>query len=217
LGFLLTASVCLAAPARADDWKLISRAHGIEVYRRNVPGSDVVALKGIGTIDAPLWKVASILLDTKRAPEWVDSLKESRVVRRLGVNSYIEYNHISLPFIIKDRDFVSEVRIEVDPDLKAFALVYRPTADPGVPLTHSVRGEIISGRFRAVSLEKGQRTELTAEVQCDPKGFLPVWIVNLFQRNWPLTTFKALRTQAAKADIAMPDSFRDVLAPTTEF
>jgi len=204
-------------PVRADDWKLTSNEQGIEVYRRDIPGSDVVALKGKGTVDAPLWKVASILLDTKRAPEWVDSLRESRVLRRLGLTSYVEYNHLGLPFIMKDRDFVSEVRIDVDPRTRAFALIYKPTDDPDVPATPRVRGEIISGSFRATSLEQNKRTELTAELHCDPKGSIPKWIVNLFQKSWPRNTFEAIRIQAAKSNIAMPDEFREVLAPTQQF
>jgi hypothetical protein len=176
-----------------------------------------VALKGTGTIDAPLWKIASILLDTRRAPEWVDSLKESRVVRRLALNSYIEYNHIGLPFIIKDRDFISEVRIEVDSTAKTFALIYRPTDDLNVPATHHVRGEIVAGSFRAVSVDKDRRTNLTAELQSDPKGAIPGWLANFFQKNWPQSTFQAIRRQAGKPDIAMPDEFKDVLAPTRGF
>jgi hypothetical protein len=207
----------VALPVGTDDWKLLSKNGGIEVYRREVPGSPIVAFKGTGTIEAPLWKIASILLDTRRASEWVDSLKESRVVRRLALNSYIEYNHIGLPFIIKDRDFVSEVRIEVDPAARTFALVYRPTDDPNVPVTRHVRGEIIAGSFRAVSLEENRRTDLTAEVQSDPKGSIPGWLANFFQRNWPQSTFQAIRRQAAKPDIAMPDEFKDVLAPTRGF
>jgi hypothetical protein len=209
----LVALVLVALPARADDWKLVSKNGGIEVYRREVRGNPIVAFKGTGTIEAPLWKIASILLDTRRAPEWADSLKESRVVRRLALNSYIEYNHIGLPFIIKDRDFVSEVRIEVDPAAKAFALIYRPTDDPNVPVTRHVRGEIIAGSFRAVSLDEDRRTALTAEVQSDPKGSIPGWLANFFQRNWPQSTFQAIRRQAAKPDIATPDEFKDVLAP----
>ena len=212
----LVALSCVALPARAEDWKLVSSDRGIEVYRREVPGSHIVAFKGTGAIDAPLWKIASILLDTRRAPEWVDSLKESRVVRRLALNSYIEYNHIGLPFIIKDRDFVSEVRIEVDAAAKTFALIYRPTDDLGVPVTRHVRGEIVAGSFRAVSAEQG-RTSLTAELQSDPRGAIPGWLANFFQKNWPQSTFQAIRIQAAKSDIAMPEEFRDVLAPTRGF
>jgi hypothetical protein len=207
----------VAAPSYAEDWKVVGEQDGIEISRRDLPGEKIVTMKGVGMIDAPLWKIASILLDTARAPEWVDSLKESRVVRRLGPNDYIEYNHVGMPFIVKDREFVSDVRINVDPDARHFALVYRPTQDPGVPPVHGVRGEIVAGRFEAVSVERGRRTELTAELQCDPKGLLPGWLVNLFQRNWPLTTFEAMRRQAQKPDIVMPAEFKDVLEITRGF
>jgi hypothetical protein len=40
---------------------------------------------------------------------------------------------------------------------------------------------------------------------------------NFFQKNWPQSTFQAIRRQAAKPDIAMPDEFKDVLAPTRGF
>jgi hypothetical protein len=217
VGLFLAALLCMALPIQADGWKLVSKERGIEVYRREVPGTSIVAFKGTGTIDAPLWKIASILLDTRRAPEWVDSLKESRVVRRLALNSYIEYNHIGLPFIIKDRDFVSEVHIEVDPAARTFALIYKPTDDRNVPATHHVRGEIVAGSFRATSVEKDRRTDLTAELQSDPKGAIPGWLANFFQKNWPQSTFQKIRMQAAKPDIAMPDEFKDVLAPTRGF
>jgi hypothetical protein len=216
LVFFCVVLLCGALPVQAEDWKLTGSEHGIEIYRREVPGSGIVALKGSGTVDAPLWKIASILLDTKRAPEWVDSLKESRVLRRLGLNRYVEYNHIAGPLVMKDRDFVSDVAIEVDSRAKTFALIYTPSDDPGVPASRHVRGEIISGVFRAISLDNA-RTDLTAELHCDPKGALPKWIVNLFQRNWPQNTFEAIRSQAVKPDIVMPDQFKDVLGPTRQF
>jgi hypothetical protein len=210
-------SLCVAWRADGEDWKLVGSQHGIEIYRRDVPGSAIVAFKGQGTIDAPLWKVASILLDTRRAPEWADSLKESRVVRRLGLNAYVEYNHVGLPLILRDRDFVSEVSIEINTDARTFALVYKPTDDRDVPVTRHVRGEIRSGVFQVSSLGPERRSVLTAEVQCDPKGAIPTWIANFFQKTWPMRTFEGLRLQAAKADIAMPEEFQDVLAPTLQF
>jgi hypothetical protein len=209
--------LCIAGRADGEDWKLVGSQRGVEIYRRDVPGSDVVAFKGQGTIEAPLWKVASILLDTKRAPEWAESLKESRVVRRLGPNAYVEYNHLGMPFILRDRDFVSEVVIEVDADARTFGLVYKPTDDRSIAVTRHVRGEIRSGFFQIRSVEQGKRSTLAAEIQCDPKGAIPAWIVNFFQRSWPLTTFERLRSQAAKPDIAMPEEFKDVLASTLHF
>jgi START domain len=216
---LLWCALCLAVAWRAEgeDWKLVGNQHGVEIYRRDVPGSDVVAFKGQGTIEAPLWKVASILLDTRRAPEWAESLKESRVVKRLGPNTYIEYNHLGMPFILRDRDFVSEVLIDVNAEARTFGLVYKPTEEPSVAVTRYVRGVIRSGVFQVRSVEQGRRSTLMAEIQCDPKGAIPTWVANFFQRSWPLTTFERLRKQAAKADLAMPEEFKDVLASTLQF
>jgi hypothetical protein len=92
--FVLALHAFAARPESHDDWIPVSTDHGVTTFRREVPGSGIVAVKGEGALDAPVWKVASVLLDTRRAAEWVDSLKESRVVRRLGPDSYIEYNHL---------------------------------------------------------------------------------------------------------------------------
>jgi hypothetical protein len=201
----------------AADWTLMGRRDGIEVYRREMPGSPLVVFKGEGTIDAPLWKVASILLDTRRAPEWADSLKESRVVKRLGPAEYEEYNHLGMPFILKDREFLSRVVIAIHPDQKTFSLAYAPTSDRDVPRSHYVRGEIEYGFFEVTSLEAGKRSTLKAEIQCDPKGAIPSWVVNFFQKSWPLNTFQGIRTQAAKPDVTMPAEFKDVLTATLPF
>jgi hypothetical protein len=206
----------LARVSAGQDWTRVDVADGIEISRRTVAGTGLVAMRGIGTIEAPVWKVASILLDPARAPEWVDSLRESRVVQRLGPTAYVEYNHFSMPFLVKDREFVSEVQIDVDPETRRVALVYRPT-QATVPRTHAVRGEILAGRFDARSLEPGLRTELIAEVQIDPKGLLPTWLVNLFQRHWPATTFERMRKQAARSDIQIPAPFQNVLDATRGF
>jgi hypothetical protein len=226
----LPARCCTAAPAvviatfigvarvsAGQEWTRVEAADGVEISRRTVPGTGLVAMRGVGAIDAPVWKVAAILLDPARAPEWVDSLRESRVVQRLGPTAYIEYNHFAMPFLVKDREFVSEVQIDVDPATRRVALVYHPTTDATVPRTSAVRGEILAGRFDARSLEPGVRTELVAEVQVDPKGMLPAWLVNMFQRHWPATTFERMRKQAARPDIQIPAGFQTVLDETRGF
>jgi hypothetical protein len=206
-----------AADTAKDVWELTGTEDGVQFYRREVPGSDVVALKGNGTIDAPCWKVSSILLDQKRAPEWVDSMRESRMVRKVGPLAYVEYNYINTPPIIMlDRDFVSLVDIEVNPKEKIFALNYHPGDNTEVPTKGTVRGEIMDSSFRLECLGP-EKTRLSAELFADPKGDVAKWIVNFFQKGWPKNTFMALRTQAAKKDIAVPEAFRDVITVVQKF
>jgi hypothetical protein len=215
--FVLALHAFAAGPESAGDWIPVGTDHGVSTFKREVSGSGIVAVKGEGAVDAPVWKVASVLLDTRRAAEWVDSLKESRVVRRLGPDRYIEYNHLHLPLVIKDREFVSEVRIDVDPSDHSVTLVYHPTDAGEVPPSHFVRGQIRSGSFRARPRSDGHGSDLTAEIDCDPKGALPAWLVNFFQKTWPRNTFDGIRRQVAKPDVRMPEEFQSLLERTTGF
>lgn len=217
LCLLLVSPLARADGPGPDGWEVMNRDDGIETFRREVPGSPVIALKGRGKIDAPAWKVAAVILGTKRAPEWVDSLEESRVIRMISPTSYIEYNHIGTPFIMKDRDFVSQVDIKVDRAAQTIEMSYRPTDDPGVPVTGHVRGEIITGSFRIVPVVSGRSSELNAELHCDPKGSVAKWIVNLFQKGWPKETFEGLRKQVLRPDVVIQDEFKEALAPSLHF
>src|SRR5262245_44982124 len=101
-----------------DGWEQISDKDGVLVYRKSVPGSPLKSMKGVGVVDAPVATVALVLLDDARAPEWVDSLAESRVVRTMNPHEYIEYNHIDMPAICRDREFVTHVMLSSDPARK---------------------------------------------------------------------------------------------------
>src|SRR5579872_2428884 len=92
-------------------WKQSSNSDGLSLYWSKVEGSQVIAFRGEGIVDAPIEKVASIIIDTTRATEWIDSLVSSNVVRNISPTEFIEYDHvgISFPFdtVMSDRDFVS--------------------------------------------------------------------------------------------------------------
>src|SRR3954471_17071059 len=109
-----------AAPAwggavGAAGWEEIADKDGVKVYRKTVAGSPLKSMKGIGIVDAPVATVALVLLDDDHAPEWVDSLAESRVVRMVNPHEYIEYNHVAMPLIVRDREFVTHVYLSADP------------------------------------------------------------------------------------------------------
>src|SRR4051794_15025120 len=53
-------------------WEPVQEADGIAVFRRDVPGSPLVAFKGETTIEAPVEKVLWVLVDNEHKTEWVD-------------------------------------------------------------------------------------------------------------------------------------------------
>ncbi len=192
-----------AAPRAARrPWVLTSDEDGIRSFKREVPGSSIIALRGEGLVHAPITRVATVVLDNTRAPEWVDSLEETRVIRMLGPQEFIGYTHVNTPpIVMADRDFV--VRGKVDVDLKERSLTMRmwPARDPAVPEKSSyVRGEL-SAFWKLKSVVDGRKTFVVAEIHADPRGGVAKWLVNWVQENWPRNTFESLREQVAKRDI----------------
>src|SRR5258706_11956369 len=169
--------------SRGAGWEKIGEDDGITVYRREVPGSPVIAFKGEGIINASILRVASILVDTTRATEWIDSLVEERTIRRVSETEYIEYDHMGTPFVMKDRDFVIDCKLDLDAAQKKATLRFHSVTDSLAPTTKYVRGELISSSFALTALERGTKTRMVAEIHCDPKGSVAKWIVHLFQKE----------------------------------
>jgi hypothetical protein len=182
-------------------WEKIGDDDGIIAYRREVPGSPLIAVKGEGIINASIIRVASVLVDSTRATEWIDRLVESRVVRYVSETETVNYDHIGTPIVMKDRDFVTRAKLEFDKATKRVTVNMRSTTDPLAPPTDYVRGEIMQSYFTLTSIEHGTKTHISVEVHADPKGSVAKWIVNMFQKSWPHNTISRLRAQCAKPDI----------------
>lgn len=199
--------------ALADDWKEVQDTDGVKVFSRSLPDRPIRSVKGTGIVDAPVAKVVLVLLDDARAPEWVDSLAEARVVRQIGPSEYIEYNHVSMPLVVSDREFVTRVSMSVDREKRTVVIRSVPADDLEVKKNEAwVRGTL-SAVYVLESIDEGKRTRLTIEVDADPKGALPPFVVNFFQKDWSRDTIKGIRKQTKKADLKVPDGFAEFLDP----
>jgi hypothetical protein len=207
--FALEGAALADGPAKAPAWELFDEEDGVRCYRRDVPGSDVVALRGEGFIAAPITRVASVLADRKRSTEWIDRLVRTKVLRELSETESINWNHIKTPTPLKDRDFVFKTMIKTDPAKKKVIFSYHSVTDKAAPETdHYVRGSFKSGKFELTVVDRTNKdgtktrgTQVVAEVIVDPRGSVPTFIVNMVQKSWPHKTLTALRKQVAKPDI----------------
>ena len=206
-----TAAKEVAAPAASasasaessagPSWERIREEDGIVVDRREVPGSPLIAFRGEGLVFAPLARVAAVLVDVARSPEWVDGVVEARVLRRLGPTEAITYAHVKTPPVLSDRDFVLRGTLTLAPQRVVIAV--RSVTDEAMPPGRYVRGEVLDSSF-VLTTEADGATRVVAEIHADPKGALPKWLVNAFQRRWAVKTIRGLRAQVKKPDVSEP-------------
>lgn len=192
-------------------WEKTTEEKDITVYKKESETDGLLAFGGVGEIDEPFLKVASVLMDVSRLTEWMADLEVSKVVRWTAPNRYIEFDHIGTPFIIKDREFLTEVHVTVPKEKNAITFQNHDIEDPEYPADKYVRGKLEGSIFELTALDGGKRTKFHAEIHADPKGSLPKWVVNLFQKGWPIDTFNNLKKQLKKTDLKTHPKITELL------
>src|SRR5262249_52181441 len=163
-------------------WERVRTEDGVVVSRREVPGSPFVAFRGEGDVDAPILGVGDVLVDVPHEKDWIDSVVEARVLRKVSDTEYIMYSHLGMPVPLTDRELVTDVTITLDQAKRTLTVRMRSVTDPSAPKTSYVRAQLKDSVFVLSSIDGGKRTHVVAEIDCDPKGSVPAWMVNLFQR-----------------------------------
>jgi len=202
----------VSAEPKLPPWEKFDEEDGIAVFRREIPGSPIVALRGEGLVGASILRVASVLVDSARAPEWIDSLEEVKILRTISDTERVEWNHFSTPIVLADRDFVFKSKLEIKPASKQILISTVSVQDAAAPKTDYVRGHIQYASFLLTSVNGGKSTRVLTEAQVDPKGSVAKWIVNLFQKGWPHNTLTALRTQVKKKNVTDDAKLKKAMA-----
>jgi len=197
------------------DWELLSQDENIKVYKKDIPGSPIVAFRGEATIDAPIAKVASVLVDTSRKLEWIADALEAKNIKSISPLERVEYNKTHTPWPVKDRDFLFQGKLLVDSTKKQVEVVFKSIKDDSLmPETSAVRGEILHGKERLTSLSEN-KTWIEVEIAVDPKGAIPKWVANLVQKSWPRKTIEGIRKQVTKPDVKAHPGIEALLSGKT--
>lgn len=204
---LLVLALFVTSTVRANEvgWELSVEAPDLKIYRKpSAGGSDLVAFRVIGYLNATPLEVTTAILDRESRMSWMRDIKILRTVRLPAPGSVIEYTEVKTPFILKNRDFVIRTDVEVDLQKQIFTVVSKSVIDSEVPETSKVRSELVEGRFTIAPGPLPGTSQLTADMDVDPKGSIPNWIVNHFQKNWPMGMFRGLGHFLQKKVAKMP-------------
>jgi hypothetical protein len=181
-------------------WEMISEKDGLKVYRKEIPGSPLVAFKGVKVMPVPITKVVQVILDedTEKKKQWIDMIKDFRIIEK-GTYRAVTYSAYDLPWPLTDRDYVMQSHLKIDNEANQIVIDLKSVEHPKAPKTIGVRAELVHSLYKLVP-RPGRTTEVTVEIQTDPKGDLPKWLVNLIQKGWPANTLTKMEAQAMRPD-----------------
>ena len=173
----------------------------IIVEKKNSPEDEVNTYRGTTTMPMSIERIAYFLDDTESKTEWVSRLKQEN---RLEGNPFsyrsIAYQHYNLSWPVSDRDYVIESKWTVMKDMKlptAILSIKSIIRDDVPEIEGRVRGQLDRLVYKLEKLKSNQ-TRVTVEIMVNPKGLLPNFMINLIQKEWPITTLRQLNAQALK-------------------
>ena len=173
----------------------------IIVEKKNSPEDEVNTYRGTTTMPISIERIAYVLDDTESKKEWVSRLKEeTRFEENPSSYRSIAYQHYNLSWPVSDRDYVIESKWTVMKDMKlptAILNINSIIRDDVPEIEGRVRGQLDRLVYKLEKLESNQ-TRVTVEIMVNPKGLLPNFMINLIQKDWPITTLRQLNAQALK-------------------
>jgi len=197
---ILTATLCFPGSllAEGDDWALLVEDEGIRVTIREVPDRDLPVFRGVVTISAPIFEIMGVLQDIDRHPEWMDSCIEARRLKRVHLLESIVYNRTDAPWPISDRDTVVRSQASFDRDKGAFYIdIHSVKSELMGEVDGVVRVPRMHGHYRLEQVGPEQ-TRVEYQIDTDPGGWLPNWLIRMVTRRIPFKTLDNLRNRVAQ-------------------
>lgn len=195
LCFLFT----IAASFAADTWKLDVDKNGIKVYTRTIANSKLKAIKVECSLNARPSQLVRVIMDIDNSADWVYHSKNAYVVKQVSPADIYYYSEVSVPWPAANRDYIAHIMVSQNPKTKVITI--DAPCIPGMVAQKSkvVRISHSIGKW-TINPPVNNTIKVTYELEVDPAGDIPAWLINLFATEGPLKTFEKLKTELQKPE-----------------
>lgn len=187
-------------------WKFLFEDSDVKVWHKTLPNTPVVAFKGIGNIETPYDRIATIVWNDPRKPEWNANCVGSRATEYFLPHDKVGWVHLKSPFFVfADRDMVLRAKIQPrnfmqgDKIRQGIRITFGNVTHPKEPERKGVvRMPKVAGYWDFEPIGDGSKTRISYVAAGHPGGLIPPWLANWTSRWLPVGTIQALRKQAQK-------------------
>ena len=187
----------VAQSANDAPWSKVSAEHGITVWSKDRHNAPLPELLAKGQIKGNLFHVMAVILDNKRAPEWIPNCLESRQLKRISSQRTLVYSVTSSPWPISDRDTVVELIRETIKPGSEYKISMHAKPDLLPPVSGYIRIPYSENYFFLQRIDD-DTTAIEYGLDVDPGGMLPDWMIRSTVQNTLIDTIKALEFQVEK-------------------
>jgi ribosome-associated toxin RatA of RatAB toxin-antitoxin module len=194
-GALLTAILLVAAAASAGEWEKLSDKGGLLVERRAVAGSSFPEFRATARSPLPPSAIFETLWRHREYPAFIPHLKRIELLSDTG-DERVTYEQVAVP-LLSDRDYTVRLRKRVDAAAQRYEIVFTSANDAGPPPDgRHVRVASIHGSWTVEPGGDGKGSVVRYDVQTEPGGTIPAWVVKRAQRDVVADLLRAVLARA---------------------
>lgn len=182
--------------AHAQEWELVKSEDGIEIFNREVQGSDFKEFKSVSEIEGDISAFTALILDVEGMTDWGYKLKRTELLKREGDSLQIYFAEASAPFPYKNRFGIYLNEFKWDKGSKVLTIDIKLLEDYPYDSGDLV---MLKGTSKWSVRELGQdRIEVTFQMLIDPGKGIPAWLSNMVSDESPLQTMLSIRSEIGK-------------------
>ena len=182
---------------KEDSWNLLHEKDEIEVYTREVEGSNLKELKMVFSIsNTSVEQITSILMNTDEYPHWVYRCEEAKILEKTG-DASLDYYQYDFPWPLSDRELISKSTYHRDTKSGKVTIETRSvTQYPGINSNKDLVR--ITHHFNQWNyIQNGKNVDFEYYLNSSPGGNIPTWLVNMALDVGSLNTVRELRSKAS--------------------
>ncbi len=179
--------------AEADtQWRLEKDEEGIQVYLRDTLGSALKSFKSTMTVKRSLSSLLAVIEDTGSYPRWLHNCRSAKTLKQTSDTQLVNYVVTDMPWPVADRDAVISASRTQNKSNKRIEIKLHAEPNLIAKVAGKVRIEEMRGRWLLTPVAKGQ-VNVVYEMNIDPGGNIPKWVVNSMAVDLPFYTLEKLR------------------------
>ena len=187
----------------------VGLAWSFSLYNGNIAGlatgsgengnSPLVMFKGQKLIESSIRDIFVVLYDMDHKAELLDKTVDFRVIDTHSTSEFTIYNHMDSPFfLVHDRDVILKTDLIFDPKSHTIHARFWSVPHKDIPPRSGIqRMGMLKGRW-VLEYKGPNKTMVTYAVEADPGGWIPMWVVNLVNKEVPARTIANMARQARK-------------------
>ncbi len=174
-----------------EKWELKKDKNSVKVWTKDAPGWTLKQYRAACLINANVDSVYNFIIDWDQRTSWYSDNTLCKVLHKSGDNEFIVYYVYAAPWPVDDRDVVSKVLCNKEPD--GSYLIHVSALPNYIPRKKDyVRIEKALGLWKIQQIDENT-TQVLLEGKSNAGGEVPEWLANMFIEDNPFKSLTNLK------------------------